>query len=349
MAAGSRSTRSSAPAGANGTPSAHRSKLRELRADGQDDVGVEEQAVGRRERHAGGDHERVEQYAALPSNWFSCICSAGVDVPNAVAAPLAGDGSACVFSQERTDVVIDVNGYFATEGYAFAPVSPARLADTRTNGTRLAAGGTLRVPVAGLAGVPSTAVAAVLNVTATDAADAGFLTVFPCDQPLPSASNVNYGPGVDSPNAVAAALAADGSACIYSLRAVDVVVDVSGSFGLAGTIFNAVVPSRLADTRATANRVAAGTALRVQVTGQAGVPEGAAAAVLNVTATGAAAPGFLTVFPCDQPLPTASNVNYRPGVDVPNAVVAPLAADGSTCVYSLRGVDVVVDVNGFFE
>ena len=46
------------------------------------------------------------------------------------------------------------------------------------------------------------------------------------------------------------------------------------------------------------------------------------AASLNVTAVGAAAPGFLTVYPCGQPAPPVSSVNYASAAPVANKVIA---------------------------
>ena len=51
----------------------------------------------------------------------------------------------------------------------------------------LAAGGTLQLQVGGVAGVPGDALAAVLNVTVTNPAAAGFVTAWPCGQPQPLA------------------------------------------------------------------------------------------------------------------------------------------------------------------
>jgi hypothetical protein len=61
----------------------------------------------------------------------------------------------------------------------------------------------------------------------------------------------------------------------------------------------------------------------------------AVAAVLNVTVVGPAADAFATVFPCGEPVPTASNLNYRAGVDIANAVVTKLG-DGVRRASTLR-------------
>jgi hypothetical protein len=48
---------------------------------------------------------------------------------------------------------------------------------------------------------------------------------------------------------------------------------------------------------------------------------GATAVGINVTATDATAPSFLTVYPAAPTRPTASNLNFDPGEDVPNLVI----------------------------
>ena len=77
------------------------------------------------------------------------------------------------------------------------------------------------------------------------------------------------------------------------------------------------------------------------------MPAGAVAAVLNVTVVGPAADAFATVFPCGQPVPTASNVNYRAGVDIANAVVVKLGTGGKACIYTFAATHLLADVNGY--
>jgi hypothetical protein len=88
--------------------------------------------------------------------------------------------------------------------------------------------------------------------------------------------------------------------------------------------------------------------LEVQVTGLAGVPSSADAVALNMTVVNAAAPGFATVYPCGQPRPEASNLNYAAGQTVPNLVLARPGANGRVCVYTYATIDLLADVSGFF-
>ena len=57
--------------------------------------------------------------------------------------------------------------------------------------------------------------------------------------------------------------------------------------------------------------------------------------------------GYLTVFPCGSERPLAANVNYRPGVVTPNAVLAKVGVDGTVCIYTRSATDLVADVNGY--
>ena len=144
-------------------------------------------------------------------------------------------------------------------GTTFSALTPARLADTRpgaptvdgrnAGGGIITAGGTLVVAVAGRGGVPVTgATAAAVNVTVTQAAEAGFVTVWSCGQTMPTASTVNYTRGDTVANGAIAKLGAAGDICVFAQSAAHVLVDVTGWFP-AGPELNALTPSRLADTR----------------------------------------------------------------------------------------------------
>jgi hypothetical protein len=117
-----------------------------------------------------------------------------------------------------------------------------------------------------------------------------------------------------------------------------------------------LTPARLADSRPDHHtidgslqgfgRQPAGSITTIPVTGRAGVPTDATAALLNVTAVRPDATGYLTVFPCGEPTPTTSNVNYTAGQIEPNAVLAKIGTNGAICIYTHADTHLVVDVNG---
>jgi hypothetical protein len=195
-----------------------------------------------------------------------------------------------------------------------------------------------------------------LNITVTDTAGDGYVTVNQCDAPRPNASSLNFVTGQTIPNAVITKLAADGTVCIYVSAPTELIADVGGYFP-ANSAYVPLVPARLLESRIGLSTVdglfngigtpAPGSVTQVQVAGRGGVPTGAGAAMLNVTVTGGAGSGFVTVYPCDAPLPRASNLNYTAGQTIPNAVFAKLAANGTVCLYTSNRTDVLVDVVGY--
>ncbi|MEO6627858.1 MAG: hypothetical protein ABIP03_04750, partial [Aquihabitans sp.] len=234
----------------------------------------------------------------------------------------------------------------------FHPITATRLVDTRVgtgaSTTKLAAGQTLTVPVAGVGEIPAMAVAATLNVTATNS-DPGFLTVYPCDDPRPDTSNVNAQASYPVANLATVTLSTSGTACIYAEAATDVVIDATGWWSDTGLRYTAANNERLVDTRtgvgAEATPIAAGQTLTVQVTGRAGIPVGTTAAALNLTGTNSS-PGFITAYPCGAPRPATSNVNTKPFFAVANVANVELSAAGTVCVYSEQATDLLVDALG---
>lgn len=252
----------------------------------------------------------------------------------------------------------------AMPGYEPLP-APQRLVDTRAGQSTVdgefagigvrAADSALQVVVAERAGLAESPGSIVLNLTVDQPVGAGFLTVWPCDQERPTASNLNYEPGQTVAVAALSRVAPDGTVCVYTLAATHLVIDVAGSFP-PGSFDPLDAPERLTDTRegertiddqfAGAGLRPAGNTYEIRVAGRGSVPADATAVALNVTATTIAAPGFLTVYPCDSARPNASNVNYAPGATTPNLVLTRLDPDGDVCIYTLQPVDLVVDVAG---
>ena len=94
--------------------------------------------------------------------------------------------------------------------------------------------------------------------------------------------------------------------------------------------------------------LAAGSETRLKIGGGSSVPADASAVALNVTATDATMPGYVSLFPCGQPRPQVSNLNYVPGQTVANAAIVPLGQGGKVCMFTFSPVNVVVDVAGWY-
>jgi hypothetical protein len=219
----------------------------------------------------------------------------------------------------------------------------------------------------GTYGVPDNATSVVLNVTATNAIAGGFLTVYPAGAALPNASNVNYQVGETVPNLVEVGTGSGGDVVIHSSPSdADLVVDVEGYTAPipGGNLYDALSsPNRICDSRAASTFTSAnqcegpgqvagtlGAAVPKVVTVVNGttIPDGATAAVLNVTVANPTADGFLTVAPQGSQEPNASNLNYSAGETTANRVIVRLSASGKIALWSSTPTDVIVDVSGYF-
>jgi uncharacterized protein (DUF1501 family) len=249
--------------------------------------------------------------------------------------------------------------YVSSPAAAFVPLAPARLADTRETGAPLGPAGSLRVAVTGHGGVPPTGVAAVVaNVTAVDATQAHYFTVFPGGTAPPGTSNINGGPGRAVPNLVTIGVGADGSIEVFNSHgSTHCVVDVFGYFATDSAVpadrFVALPPARLFDTRSghgvTPGKLGHLAPIEVQVGGQAGVPADATAVVLNLTATEPDAAGYLRLTPSGQPIAATSNVNFGVGDTVPNLAIVRLGDGGRVQLDGAgAGKHAVGDVFGYF-
>jgi hypothetical protein len=254
----------------------------------------------------------------------------------------------------------------ANPGY-YHPVTPTRILDTR-NGTggfsgRLGTGCHFELQMAGVGGVPTSGVTAVvLNATVTQPSRSGYLTIYPTEAPLPAASNLNFVAGQTVPNLVTVKMGANGKVRLYNAAGqAHVIFDVVGWYGdpSGGATFNPLPPARIVDTRigrGWPGKVGHDGSITVDVTGTfgSGVPaSGVTAVVVNATVTEPTAGSFLTVWPADAAKPNASNLNFGPGQTVPNLVIVRVgaggAADGKVNIYNAAGqVHVIFDVVGWY-
>ena len=125
----------------------------------------------------------------------------GSVVANAAIVPAGNSGAVSVYATNDTDVIIDINGYFAPPGASNAlslyTLTPCRVADTRQaagafGGPSVAAGGTRNLAIpASACHVPSTAQAYSLNVTVVPPGPLTYLTAWPAGQAQSNLSTLN--------------------------------------------------------------------------------------------------------------------------------------------------------------
>ena len=263
-------------------------------------------------------------------------------------------GDLCLYSSSEVDVVIDINAYTSPDASALlTTVQPMRIADTRQT-EPVHPSKPLRLSVSD-AGVPDQATGVLINLTAVNSVAQGHLAAAPCGPTAPETSTVNYrGGGIRANNALVS-VSDGGDICVYSHVETDVVVDVTGwvSPGESGR-FVPVQPLRLADTRSNfaslnfgsgGTRLPAGATVEIPVAGHRGLPSGADAATVNVTAVGAVGAGWLRVWPCEGN-PATSTVNYGGRTPVANGATVALSNEGTLCVTTSSTAHIVLDITG---
>jgi hypothetical protein len=156
-------------------------------------------------------------------------------IANLVIVPVGANGTVSLFSDNGTDLVVDVTGWFTSDTAGaeahglFVPVTPRRLLDTRPT-NELAADSSI-VVTAFDAGTNAGAV--VLNVTATQSARGGFLTVWPAGNDRPLSSNLNVERADQTiPNAAIVGVGSAAGVAIYSDGGTHLAVDLAGYYVL---------------------------------------------------------------------------------------------------------------------
>ncbi len=286
--------------------------------------------------------------------------AAGQTVPNLVTVPVGADGKVTLYNRSSgtTQLIADVFGYYlpgtpAVPG-AFAPVSPARVLDTRAT-RAVGAESSLSFQVAGIRGVPASVSAVVLNVTVTTPQSFGHIIAYPSGKARPDTSNLNFAAGQTVPNSVTVPVGADGKVTLYnrSSGTTQLIADVFGYY-LPGTptvpgAFGPLTPARMLDTRTT-RAVDAESPLTFQVAGTGSIPAGVSAVVLNVTVTTPQSLGHIIAYPSGTARPDTSNLNFAAGQTVPNLVTVPVGTDGRVTLYNRSSgtTQLIADVFGYY-
>ena len=281
---------------------------------------------------------------------------AGQTIPNLVTVALGAGNRVTLYNASGTiDLIADLAGYYSSDaGAGFTAVSPVRVLDTRTGvgapTAKVGAGRTVSLTVPGL---PVGATAVVMNVTATRPTSASYVSVYPGGTTRPVASNLNVVAGQTIPNLVTVALGAGNRVTLYNASGtIDLIADLAGYYSSdAGAGFTAVSPVRVLDTRtgvgAPTAKVGAGRTVSLTVPG---LPVGATAVVMNVTATRPTSASYVSVYPGGTTRPVASNLNVVAGQTIPNLVTVALGAGNRVTLYNASGtIDLIADLAGYYS
>jgi YVTN family beta-propeller protein len=281
---------------------------------------------------------------------------------NAAIVAAGTNGAIRIYASNTTDVVVDIDGYFVVapdpSAYAFFPLTPCRVADTRSTigplgGPYLSGGQQRDFPVlaATSCGIPNSAIAYSLNFAAIPrwGAPLGYLTVWPTGESQPLVSTLNALTGTVTANAALVPAGQNGGISVYPSNGTDLVIDINGYFAPAaagGLSLYATVPCRVLDTRQSSG--AFNGELTVNVVGSpCGVPATAQAYAFNATVVPIGPLGYLTLWPDGQPRPLASTLNALDGAITSNMAIVP-TSNGYIDAYACGLTQLVLDISSYF-
>ena len=256
-----------------------------------------------------------------------------------VLATLSAAKQVCIFSYDSAQIDIDIQGWFVVSNATkFTPTVPTRLLDTRLTG---------RSAVSVITAPPG-ATAVALSMVGLDATSAGSLTAWSCDSPQPALAQIWFGPGEIIAGAAYVLVSAQGTVCVSTSVAADVVVDLTGSFSPGGRLrYTPAVVQRLLDTRfgqgGWTGRVGTSQSIDLRP-----APAGAEAVSGTLTMVEPTISGWLRATPCGDTQQLSSSVNAPAGAILANSLTVGLSADQQLCITSYRRSDALFDVSGWW-
>jgi uncharacterized repeat protein (TIGR03803 family) len=157
----------------------------------------------------------------------------GTNVANAAIVPAGTGGAIATYSTDDTDLLVDVDGYFAPSqsgGLSFYALTPCRVIDTRQIGNGQPFSGELTVLVeSSFCSPPATSEGYVFNATAIPQGALYYLTLWPDTQNQPGVSTLNAKDGAITSN-MAVVPNLNGKTDAWAQGATQLILDISGYF-----------------------------------------------------------------------------------------------------------------------
>ena len=281
----------------------------------------------------------------------------GRNKANAAIVPAGYQGAVSVYVTDTTNVLLDIDGYFAapsSQTYQFYPLTPCRIVDTRNNqdGGTLQRGMERDFAIPPNCGVPSNATAYSFNVTVLPAAGGlDYLTVWPKGESQPVVSTLNDPTGTVVANAAIVPAGSENATAFYpNSNNTDLLLDVDGYFappGTGGLSMYPTAPCRVLDTRQN-NGQGFSDELTVDVVGSVCAPPTSALAyIFNATVVPPGPMLYLSLWPDGQQQPTVSTLNAEDGFITSNMAIVP-TTNGSIDAFAAALTQLILDISGYF-
>ena len=287
---------------------------------------------------------------------------------DAAIVPAGTGGAVSIYVTDTTNVIVDVNGYFAPVSgstLAFYPLAPCRVADTRKSTfpqglgpPSLSAGVERDFPILNATttcNIPTSGVAAYsLNFTVVPSGTLGYLTVWPTGQIRPTVSTLNDVLGNVIANAAIVVAGTGSEVSAYATNNTDLVIDINGYFAPAGTgglSLYPAAPCRVIDTRHVGSGQPFTGTLNPPVDvvhSPCGVTSVAQAYVFNATVIPVHSLGYLTLWPDGENHPVVSTLNAADGSLTNNMAIVPAGTAGKVDAFANGLTQLILDISSYF-
>jgi hypothetical protein len=285
---------------------------------------------------------------------------------DAAIVPAGSSGEVSVYVTNTTDVILDIDGYFApvsSSTLAFYPLTPCRVVDTRVatfppglGPPQLSAATPRDFPVLLSPCIPTgvNPAAYSFNFTVVPGGHpVGYLSAWPTGQSQPVVSTLNDQTGTIVANAAIVPAGTGGDISVYSTNDTQLLIDINGYFapaGPGGLSLYAVAPCRVIDTRHVGSGQPFSGTLNppVDVVGSfCGPPATALAYVFNATVVPTGALGYLTLWPDGTTQPVVSTLNAFDGALTNNMAIVP-TNNGKVDAYANGITQLILDISSYF-
>ena len=282
---------------------------------------------------------------------------------NAAIVPAGYQGAVSVYVTNTTDLILDIDGYFAPasdQTSQFYPLTPCRVIDTRGDvgdlgGPFLSAGVERDFPVlesSCLNGVTDPQ-AYSMNFTVVPhpgGQPLGYLTVWPQGQDQPTVSTLNNPTATVVANAAIVPAGDGGGIATFAFNDTDLIVDINGYFAAPGSGGLSLYPA--APCRAFDSRLGAGNPFQGELTidvvdSPCAPPSEAQGYVFNATVVPPGFLDFLTLWPDGEDQPVVSTLNAYDGFVGSNMAIVP-NLNGLLDAFASQLTHLIMDISGYF-
>ena len=285
---------------------------------------------------------------------------------NAAIVPAGYQGAVSVFVTDTTQLILDIDGYFAPanqQSLQFYPEPPCRVVDTRA-GSLLTGG--LGPPSFGnmeTRPLPILSSTCFETLSITPAAYSfnatvvphpagqrlGYLTLWPDGQNMPLVSTLNNPTATVVANGAIVPAGNSGKIDAFTYNSTDLIIDSNGFFSSQGVGYALypVAPCRVYDSRDNNGQPIDGQVTINVAASPCTPPANAAAYVFNATVVPPHSLGYLTLWPAGEDQPIVSTLNAYDGRITSNLAIVPNGG-GSIDAFVSNPTHLILDISGYF-